>query len=77
VRAVAANVERGDWLVLIQAQALGQCDTFDVSLRATLDHDARLRPAAAVDALEDRSQQLVAANKRLHQIDDLGRVWPA
>jgi signal transduction histidine kinase len=75
VRAVWLNVEKQvDWLVLVGPKLSGEeYDTFDVSLlRATLDATTlACSRLLLVDALEDRNRQLVAANKRLHQIDDL------
>ena len=75
VRAVWLNVEKQvDWLVLVGPKLSGEeYDTFDVSLlRATLDATTlACSRLLLVDALEDRNRQLVAANQRLHQIDDL------
>jgi signal transduction histidine kinase len=75
VRAAWLNVEKQiDWLVLVGPKLSGNdYDEFDISLlRATLDAAflacSRL---LLVDALEERNRELVTANRRLLQIDDL------
>jgi signal transduction histidine kinase len=75
VRAAWLNVEKQmDWLVLVGPKLAGNdYDEFDASLlRATLDAAflacSRL---LLVDALEERNRELVSANRRLLQIDDL------
>lgn len=75
VRAIWLNVEKQvDWLVFVGPKLSGEdYDTFDVSLlRATLDAATlACSRLLLVDALEERNRELVAANRRLQQIDDL------
>lgn len=75
VRAAWLHVERQvEWLVLVGPKLSGKdYDEFDVSLlRATFDAAAlACMKLLLVDALEDRNRELLAANRRLQQIDDL------
>lgn len=75
VRAAWLNVAKQvDWLVFVGPKLSGaDYDTFDISLlQATLQATSlACNKLLLVDAVEDRNRELVSANRRLQQIDDL------
>lgn len=75
VRAAWLHVEKQvEWIVLVGPKLSGKdYDEFDVSLlRATFDAAAlACMKLLLVDVLEERNRELLAANRRLQQIDDL------
>jgi signal transduction histidine kinase len=75
VRAAWLNVAKQvDWLVFVGPKLSGaEYDTFDTSLlQATLQATSlACNKLLLVDALEERNRELVQANRRLQQIDDL------
>jgi signal transduction histidine kinase len=75
VRAAWLHVEKQvEWLVFVGPKLSGRdYDEFDVALlRATFDAAAlACSKLLLVDALEERNRELLGANQRLQQIDDL------